>query len=80
LYVGQTIKPVKELPKTPKSSGKYVDLHITSARYGIIGENDLIVPYEAKLDVSSKEKLKKWSEKRKVVSKLQDIVAKEGYD
>lgn len=80
MYVGQTIKPVKELVKTLKSCGKYVDFYIISARYGIIGENDLIIPYEAKLDASNKEKLKKWSEERKVVSKLQDIVAKGGYD
>ncbi len=80
MYVGQTIKPVKELVKTLKSCGKYVDFYIISARYGVIGENDLIIPYEAKLGASNKEKLKKWSEERKVVSKLQDIVAKGGYD
>ena len=44
MYVGQTIKPVKELVKTLKSCGKYVDFYIISARYGVIGENDLIIP------------------------------------
>jgi hypothetical protein len=82
MYVGPVFKAVVELVKSLRANGKEVDFYIISGRYGLISENDPIIPYEAPLEgiVKSREKLESWMRERRVVEKLETITSNGNYD
>ncbi|MEM0506762.1 MAG: hypothetical protein QXW58_05855 [Thermosphaera sp.] len=63
---GGTFTPVKNFVKALRRCGKHVDLLIISARYGILRENDLVIPYEATLKGMRADEIMRWSAERNV--------------
>lgn len=76
---GGTFTAVKNLVKSFRECGKQVDFLIVSARYGIIREGDLILPYDATLKGMKASEVRRWSIERRVNQALKEL-AKEPYD
>jgi len=77
---GGTFRPVINLVDALREKGVHVDLYIISARYGIINENDEIIPYEATLKGLKTCKIDSWSKRLGIESKLRALVENNQYD
>ncbi|MEM0035068.1 MULTISPECIES: DUF6884 domain-containing protein [Thermoprotei] len=77
---GGTFTRVMEIVDALRSYGKHVDVYIISGRYGLISENDEIVPYDAPLNKMNPSEIREWSRKRDVEEKLWNIIQRGEYD
>jgi hypothetical protein len=77
---GGSFAVVRSLADVLRRVGKEVDVYIISARYGLISENELIVPYEATLKGRPKEWIRHWSAKLGVENKLLKVLSSKKYD
>jgi len=77
---GGSFAVVRSLADVLRRVGKEVDLYIISARYGLIGENELVVPYEATLKGKPKEWIRHWSVRLGVENKLLKVLSSKKYD
>jgi hypothetical protein len=80
IYTGKTFRAVLKLVEKLRSCGKIVDVYFISARYGIINEKDLIIPYDATLKGMRSKEIRMWAEKRMVNHKIHNIFINRGYD
>jgi len=76
---GGSFTAVKNLAEALRRAGKEVDVYILSARYGLIREDEPIVPYEATLKGKPKEWIRQWSARLGVENKLFKALSKK-YD
>lgn len=61
-----------------RSNGGDIDLNIISAGYGLLEENEEIVPYEVTFNNMNSQTIKNWSRRQKITETLQEKV--KGYD
>jgi len=80
MYSGPTFRAVLNLVNELRKCGKKVHLYIISARYGIVEENEPIIPYDATLKGMQQKDLTKWREERKVIQRLTEIIQRERYE
>ncbi len=73
---GGSFTVVKKLAETLRRVGKEVEVYIISARYGLVREDEPIVPYEATLRGKSKEWIRQWSTRLGVENKLWKVLSK----
>jgi len=79
MYRG-TFAAVRNLVRKIRECGRHVDLYIISARYGLVGENDPVVPYDATLKGMSARQIREWAERRSLTQKLDSLTRSGGYD
>jgi len=79
MYEG-SFKFIKELVNTLRRRGDEVDFYIISARYGLIGENTLIIPYESTFKGLSKKEIRAKAEKLKIYEKVLEKLQNKTYD
>jgi len=77
---GGGFRQVKKIAEILRRKGISVDLYIISARYGLLSENDYIIPYEATLSQLSKDAIRRWSRKIGLCNKLIKIINDDSYD
>ena len=77
---GGTFRAIRNLANKLRALGKQVDVYIISARYGLINENDLVIPYEATLKGLRKEDIERWSRKLKIEPRLNELLGTGNYD
>jgi HEPN domain-containing protein len=80
MYSGPTFRAVLNLVNELRKCGKKVHLYIISARYGVVEENEPIIPYDATLKGMQQKDLTKWREERKVIQRLTEIIQRERYE
>jgi hypothetical protein len=79
MYRG-TFKAVRKLVERIRECGRHADLYIVSARYGLVGEADAVVPYEATLKGMTMQRIREWAGKRSLLQKLNNLAKSGGYD
>jgi hypothetical protein len=79
MYTGKTFRAVLKLVERLRSCGKVVDVYFISARYGIINEKDLIIPYDATLKGMRSKEIRMWARERMVNYKIHNILISGGY-
>ena len=79
MYRG-TFAAIRNLVRRIRECGRHVDLYIISARYGLVGENDPVVPYDATLKGMSAQQIREWAERRSLLQKLDSLARSGGYD
>ncbi len=67
LYVGPTARRIVEAVDWARSRGIRVGLHFISAMYGLVGEWDVLEPYDATLSGMGPEEARRWSRERGVL-------------
>ena len=77
---GGSFAVVRSLADVLRRVDKEVDVYIISARYGLIGENEPIVPYEATLKGKLKGWIRQWSARLGVENKLLKVLSSKKYD
>ena len=77
LYTGNQAKRVREAVKLLRKTHK-VDYYIISAGFGLVGENDLIPPYECTFSGKGKRAISEMADELGIASTITDIPA--GYD
>lgn len=78
MYTGkQHLELMKGIQNFRKQGGK-IDLAIISAGYGVLRENDVIVPYEVTFNSMSSKKIVAWSEQLEITQDFQELI--KGYD
>ncbi|MCU7787847.1 hypothetical protein ODS41_07980 [Pyrobaculum sp. 3827-6] len=61
LYRGPSVQRIVKVVDEARSQGVPVSLYIISARYGLVGEHDVIEPYDETLSGRSHEEIKRWA-------------------
>ncbi len=73
MYSG-SFNAIKNLVDDLRGIGKSVDLYIISARYGLIKDDYLIIPYEASLKGQEKDWIRNWSRRLGVEDKIMQLI------
>ena len=76
LMYGGSFTAIRNLANALRDLKKEVDVYIISARYGLIHENETIIPYDASLKGLKKTWIVAWSQKMKIEEKLTSILDK----
>lgn len=74
MYTGSQHLSLMEGINYYRSNGGSIDLSIISAGYGLLDEDDLIVPYEVTFNNMNSQTIKNWSKKQRITEKLQEKV------
>ena len=77
---GGSFRAIKNLVDELRRVGKSVDLYIISARYGLIREDQPIIPYEASLKGKDRDWVRDWSRKLGVEERLMRVINEGNYD
>jgi len=73
LYLGPSVSRVVKAVDEARSWGAPVALYIISAKYGLLGEYDVVEPYDETLSGRPREELKRWAAERGVLEKLKKL-------
>jgi len=79
MYQG-TFKYVRNLVNKYRERGDQVELRIISARYGLIGEESPMVPYECTFQGLGKNKIRERAEKLRIYENLLEFIGKNEFD
>jgi hypothetical protein len=79
MYEG-SFKYIRDLVTNLRKRGNKVDFYIISARYGLINENTLIIPYEFTFKGLRKKEIRERAEKLKIYENLINLVRNYEYD
>ncbi|WP_438447080.1 tRNA-guanine transglycosylase DpdA [Gorillibacterium sp. sgz5001074] len=74
MYTGKQHKFLMDGIDYYRNNGGHIELDIISAGYGLINENDEIVPYEVTFNTMDSTTIKQWSRKQGITTKLQERI------
>jgi hypothetical protein len=73
---GGSFRAIRNLAKAFRRLGKQVDVYVISARYGLISEREVILPYNATLKGLDIDAIRNWSKRLGLEKKLMELVEK----
>lgn len=73
LYLGPSVARVAKAVDEARAWGAPVALYIISAKYGLLGEYDVVEPYDETLAGRPREELKRWAAERGVLERLKKL-------
>lgn len=74
MYTGSQHLALMNGIKEYRKQGGQIDFGVLSAGYGLLMENDLIVPYEVTFNAMNSQQIKNWSRQQKITEDLQEKI------